>query len=379
VSLTVLMNAGPWLPVPPRGYGGIETVLAALIEPLRRRGVRVLLATAGEPGIEVDDWEASFPDGQFPRLGGQYNEVVGIAHAHLQAVYALLRRHPETDLVHDHLEVVGPSVLGTLRDCPPVLQTLHWDLAKHPQFYATFDGHGRVFFNGVSETQLADAPPNLLAQTLGAVPLPVAVGDYEVSTAKDDYFLTLARCTYTKGLDTAARLCKELGRRLIMAGPVGGVPSPEALDQRLTDPNSGIAEYADVKYYLDAVRTYEDGENITWIGSVDGSAKLDLLRRASALLMPIRWNEPGGTAAIEALACGTPVVALRRGALTDLVQHGVNGFLADDEREFAEYLLRVGELDPMDCRRSVEERFSSDAVAERYLGLYSEVVSRARP
>lgn len=377
MGLTVLVNAGPWLTVPPGGYGGIETVIAALAGELRKRGTRVLLATVGRPGIEVDGWRSSFPAPQFPRLAGPYAEVVGVAHAHMHAVLALLGEHPEVDLVHDHQEVVGPSVLAGLGpSSPPVLQTLHWELAKHPHFYETFDGGGRVWFNGVSDTQLADAPPALLAQTLGAVPLPVVMEDYQVGRDKDGSFLCLGRITANKGTDVAARLCAELGARLVLAGPVAGIDSPAALAAQLDD---RVAQLADVRYYLDAVRPHEDGERVTWIGSVGGARKLDLLRRASALLLPICWNEPGGTAAIEALASGTPVVGFRRGALIGLVEHGVNGFLADDERELAAWMRRVGELDPDACRRSVEDRFSAGAVAERYLELYAEVIRRAGP
>jgi glycosyltransferase involved in cell wall biosynthesis len=94
------------------------------------------------------------------------------------------------------------------------------------------------------------------------------------------------------------------------------------------------------------------------------------------VLMPISWEEPGATAAIEALACGTPVIATRRGALPEIIEHGHNGFLADDEAEFAQLLLRAGEIDPLACRRSAEERFSAATMAESYLRLYGEVLTR---
>jgi len=377
MSVTILMNAGPWLEVPPPDYGGIENVIACLIPELRRRGVRVLLCTVGGSTIEVEGSRASFPEGQFRHLGAAYGQVVGITHAHMLHVLDELKRHPEVDLVHDHLEVVGPSVLAALGpEAPPVLQTLHWDLRKHPSFYAGFEGRGRVFFNCVSESQRRNAPGALRAQTLGVVHLAVPVEAHEFQPAKADRFLTLGRFTHAKGVDIAARLCKELGLPVDMAGPVGGVSASDQLFGTLDDPHSPLHDYADVRYYLDAVRPFEDGERIRWIGTVGGARKQALVGAARAVLMPIRWDEPGGTAAIEALACGTPVIALRRGALAEIVEHGVNGFLADDEEDFARWMQRAGEIDPRACRRSVEERFSAPAMADAYLRLYEEVLAR---
>jgi glycosyltransferase involved in cell wall biosynthesis len=379
MSLTVLMNAGPWLAVPPRHYGGIENVIASLVPELRRRGVRVVLCTVGESTIEVDGRRVSFAEGQFGQLGGAYGQVVGITHAHMLHVLDELGRRPEVDLVHDHLEVVGPSLLAALGpDAPPVLETLHWDLGKHPEFYSRFDGRGRVFFNFVSASQCRNAPTALREQSAGVVPLAVPLDAHTFQPVKGDRFLTLGRFTPAKGVDTAARICRELGLPLDMAGPVGGVPDPERLRRALDDPDSPQHAYADVRYYLDAVRPHEDGARVSWVGTVGGAAKQALVGAAKAVLMPIRWDEPGGTAAIEALACGTPVIAMRRGALDEIVEHGVNGFLADDEDEFARWLPLAGELDPLACRRSVEERFSAPAMADAYLRLYHEVLARSR-
>jgi glycosyltransferase involved in cell wall biosynthesis len=377
MSLTVLINAGPWLPVPPPDYGGIENVLATLIPELRRRGVEVVLCTVEESTVEVDDRRCSFPDGQFGRLAGPYAQVMGVTHAHMATVLETLRERPEIDLVHDHLEVVGPSVLGALdRTSPPVLQTLHWDLRKHPEFYGSFDGHGRVFFNGVSAAQLRTAPANLRAQSLGAVHLGVDLAAHRFRRRKGEDYLILGRFTPFKGQDVAARICKELGLPLVMAGPVAGVPSPDELFAALQDPSSPLHGYGDVRHYLDAVQPFEDGERIRWVGTVGGADKDALVGRARAVLMPISWEEPGATAAIEALACGTPVIAMRRGALAEIIEHGHNGFLADDESQFAHFMLRTGEIDPAACRRSVEERFSAGVMAEGYLRLYEEVLTR---
>jgi glycosyltransferase involved in cell wall biosynthesis len=378
---TVLINAGPWLPVPPVGYGGIENVIACLVPELRRRGHHVVLATVGESTIEADEKLWVHPRGQFHQLAAPYGQVMGVVHAHMQRVLERihgLHAGPAIDLVHDHLEVVGPSMLALLgAKCPPVLHTLHWDLGKHPEFYSRFDGRGRVLFNGVSQQQLDGAPPSLRGQTLGAIPLAVDAGEYAFQASKQPYYVTLGRFTPVKGQDIAARLCKELGLELRMAGPVAAMPTAEELFAELARPESALLTYADVRYYLDKVRTHEDGERIRWVGSVWGRPKQELVGRACALLAPVRWNEPGATAAIEALACGTPVIAMRRGAFAAIVEHGVTGFLADDEREFADYLPRVGEIDPAACRRAVEERFSADTMANAYASFYEQVITRA--
>src|SRR5918995_3676763 len=262
---------------------------------------------------------------------------------------------------------------------PPVLQTLHWDLRKHPEFYGTFDGKGRVFFNGVSNAQLSTAPANLRRQSLGAVHLGVDLAAHRFRADKGEDFLVLGRLTPFKGQDVAARICKELGMPLVMAGPVAGVATPRELCHALEDPASPLHGYGDVRHYLDAVRPFEDGDRIRWVGTVGGAGKDELVGRARAVLMPISWEEPGATAALEALACGTPVIATRRGALPEIIEHGRNGFLADDESQFAQLMLRAGEIDPAACRRSVEERFSSGVMAEGYLRLYREVCSRTVP
>jgi glycosyltransferase involved in cell wall biosynthesis len=280
------------------------------------------------------------------------------------------------DLVHSHLQVVGPAVLAGLCDGPPVLHTLHWDVARNAEFYATFDGGGRVRFVCVSEPQLATAPASLAAQVVRAIPLGVDLDAFAPADEHTADVVMLSRITPVKGTHLAARVCREAGVPLILAGPVAGVASPAELSAALEDPASPLHGYGDVRHYLEAVQPFEDGERIRWIGTVGGADKDRLVGRARAVLMPISWEEPGATAAIEALACGTPVIAMRRGALAEIIDHGRTGFLADDEAQFAEFMPRADEIDPAACRRSVEERFSAGVMADGYLRLYTEVLAR---
>jgi glycosyltransferase involved in cell wall biosynthesis len=385
MSLTVFINAGPWLPIPPDGYGGVENMLMHLIRELHGQGHKIILGTVGLSEIEVEQKAFLFEEGQHPLIDAPYSDAVWVAHSHMQKMRKVIkqvgREAGRIDVVHDFLEIVGPSMLAELDGGdPPVLHTLQWNLSSnHRNFYRDFEGNGRVFFNGISEPQMRAARGNLRDCALGVVHNGVNVHDFTCREDNDGYVITLARFTRDKGQDIAARVCARLGLPLLMAGTVGGIPTPERLSEELRRPDSPFHHYKDVKYYQKSVRPYErSNSNISWIGSVGGRDKRELVAGALALLMPIRWQEPFGMAVIEALASGTPVVAMKRGAMPVIIEHGYNGFVADDEGEFEECLRRVkdGEIKPENCRRSVAERFSAGVMAKRYVKLYQEIIDR---
>lgn len=379
--LRVLVNAGPWLPVPPAGYGGIETVVATLIPELRRTGVHVTLATVGPSSIEADAYLRPLGQPQFRHIAMPYNRVSGIAHAHMQGVVEAIREAADGpdpwDLVHDHLEVVGPSILGAMGTAaPPTLQTLHWDLRKHADFYSSFNGRGRVSFAAVSQSQLERAPEALRRQTIGVVPL-AAPRPLDVHVAPGEHALVLARITADKGQDTAARICRAAGIPLVLAGPVAGINDPEELHRRTADGDEALLSHPDVQFYLEKVRPLVDGVHVRWIGGVAGEEKERLLRSARALLTPNRWAEPGATGVVEALTRGVPVVGTPLGVLPSLVDHGRTGFLAEDEDELARCLQKLDTIDPQACRERAAE-WSPETTAARYLDLYGQLLERNR-
>jgi glycosyltransferase involved in cell wall biosynthesis len=377
VTLTVLVNAGPWLAVPPEGYGGIEAVVATLVPELRGAGVRVVLATVGTSTLEADAYVRPIAEPRFRSVAAPYNQVSGIANAHMCGVVEALRGDPSIDLVHDHLEVVGPAVLmATGEQSPPTLQTLHWDLRKHAEFYSSFDGHGRIAFAAVSQSQLDMAPPSLRAQTIGVVPLAVPP-PADVGVEGGCHAVVLARITRDKGQDTAARVCLRAGVPLILAGPIAGIDDPLELDRRLAAGDSALLAHPDVQFYINEVHPLIDGTNVRWIGGVTGLAKEQLLQSAAALLMPIRWAEPGGTAVVEALARGVPVVGTPMGVLPSLVDHGVTGYLSRDEDALAEFLCRIDKIDPTECRAAAAN-WTPKQMAHRYLELYDVLLGNTR-
>lgn len=383
--MKILMDAGPWLPVPPPGYGGLENVVATLTTELRARGHTVVLASVGDSTLPVDGLVSAFPSGRFEQLGGPYPQVVGTAHAHEQVVLATLAEHALAgepfDLVHSHVEVVGPALLAGLGDAaPPTLATLHWDTHRNADFWGSFDGGGRVWFAGVSDTQVAQAPAALREQVVGVVPLSVPVdGPPPVPrTDRSGSVLVLARLCEPKGIDTALRACRAAGVPLVLAGPVGGLPDREALEAALDTPGHPARSHPDVAWFLQHVDPHLDGGAARWIGSVGGAAKEELLRTSRAVLFPIRWEEPGGTAVCEALAAGTPVVAMARGCLPSLVDDGRTGFLATDEAGFTAALERLDEIDPETCAAEARRRFAPAVMADGYERLYAATLTRAR-
>ncbi|MEW2382342.1 glycosyltransferase [Micromonospora sp. NPDC047707] len=373
MSLTVLMNAGPWLSVPPPGYGGIENVIATLVPELRRLGVRVVLASVGTSTLPVDEMLSVFPDGQFHALQRPYNQVCGISQAHLNGVVRELHARDDIDLVHDHVEAVGLATLTAMGpDAPPALHTLHWDLAKHPELYGNVDGGDRVRVNGVSASQLARAPRALREHSVGHVHLstPLAVdADRRPAAPKGDYAVVLGRINPGKGQDLGARVAQRVGVPLVLAGPVGPYHRPEDLAAA----GEEARQNPDVRFFLEQVAPHVDGDLVRWVGTVAGQERDDLLAGARVALFPLRWEEPGGTAVVESLALGTPVVSTARGCLPELIDHGRTGLLTTDEEELGDLLLAASLIDEGECRREAAARFTPATMAQRYVALYEQV------
>jgi glycosyltransferase involved in cell wall biosynthesis len=371
----VLIDAGPWLPVPPGGYGGIENIIATLVPELRRLGIGVVLATVGDSELAVDERLSVFPSGQFAALQRPYNQVCGIVPAHLHGVVRALRTRDDIDLIHNHVEAAGLATMAALGpNAPPTLHTLHWDLSKHAELYGSFDGGDRVRVNGVSAAQLTRAPAALRAHSVGhvhlATPLATNAG-HRPPVDKGNHVVVLGRINPGKGQDVAVRLAHSAGFDLILAGPIGPYHSPAALKAAEQDPTA--AENPDVRFWREQVAPYVDGEQVRWVGTVTGRDRDDLVATARAVLFPLRWEEPGGTAVVESLALGTPVVGVARGCLPELVEHEHTGLLTRDEEQLGELVHKARAIDERRCREVAARRFTPAVMARSYVDLYRRV------
>ncbi len=365
------MNAGPWLPVPPRGYGGIENIVATLVPELRRLGVQVVLATVGDSELAADERVSVFGSGQFAALQRPYNQVCGIVPAHLDGVRRRVDRG-DIDLVHDHVEAAGLTALAGLG--LPGLHTLHWDLGKHPDLYGTFKS-SRVRVNGVSAAQLARAPLALREHSAGHVHLATELAegaDRRAPVTKGGHVVVLGRINPGKGQDLAARLAHTHGFDLILAGPVGPYHRPADLAAAEGDPQA--AQNPDVRFWREHVAPHVDGDRVRWIGTVTGSDRDDLVATARAALFPLRWEEPGGTAVVESLALGTAVVGIARGCLPELIEDGRTGLLTTDEEALGELVHKASVVDEAECRAESARRFTPAVMAAAYLRLYQRLL-----
>ena len=339
--MKIAQIAPPWITVPPAGYGGTEWVVQQLCDGLTAAGHDVVLYATGDSHTAAELC-ALFPR-QMPEVMGQS----AFDARHVSFAFADIEQQP-FDIVHDHSGFLGIAFSRYL--APPMVHTVHcaFDSTAYG-FYEQFKTE--VAYVGISEYQQSMGPEGM--NWAGLAYNAIAVEQWPYTPRKDDYLLAFGRVCEAKGFHHSIEAAKRLGRRLIMAGV-------------LQD------QYRD--YFEAKVEPLIDGEQIVYEGEVSDERKRELFAHAHAFLFPITWPEPVGLVMIEAMACGTPVVAMRQGSVPEVVDHGVTGFVVDDLDEFVAAVGRVGEIDPAVCRRTVEERFTVRRMVADYEAVYRRVL-----
>lgn len=389
--LRVAMVAPPWLALPIKGFGGIELVVEGLLVELVRQGVEVELFGNSARKMPAIKTHALYKTEQIRHISRPYTETLPLVLAHMQFALNEIRKDGHFDIIHDHNELIGPqfwALASQLSGVPPVLHTIHVPPANNGQmikqglperrtYLELLTDMGNMYMVTISDAMTALLPRQVHSHTLGKVYNALDPAKYPFKKEKKDHFITLARFSWLKGQHVAAKLCAKKGHPLYMAGPISGIETPSELRAELKNPDTPLRNSIDFSYYREQVLPYEMRyKNIKYMGNLSGREKLAFIGDAKALLFPIDWEEPFGMAVIEALACGTPVIAMNKGALPEIITHGVNGFLANTESEFAHFMERVDEIDPAVCRASVVDRFSADSIIEDYINRYEEVLRR---
>ncbi|MGU3388922.1 Glycosyltransferase involved in cell wall bisynthesis [Methylobacterium sp. UNC300MFChir4.1] len=344
--LRVAQVAPNIFPVPPDHHGGTERVVHDLGTALRSLGVELTLFASSDSATDLPRV------GDYPSLAAlerQYGRVAPGVPAALDALQleALRRRLDAFDIIHCHGEFAHAALLGTRRRHS--LTTIHWRVDELDRALF-FRGFPDLPVAAISAAQAAGIPATNQA---GIVHHGIDRARYPFRAAPDEHVAFVGRMTDQKRPDVAIRIARAAGLPIQLGGTID-VGNPDYFDQR-------------VRPLL--------GTDATYLGPVDDARKGELLGGAQALLFPIDWPEPFGLVMIEAMACGTPVVAWNRGSVPEIVEDGVTGFIVSTEAEAVAALARIGQLDRATVRRRFEERFTAERMARDYLALYQRLLA----
>ncbi len=341
--MRVAVLAPVWFPVPPSGYGGIEWVVSLLADGLVDAGHEVTLFAAGESRTKA-------------RLSYVYREApsewIGNSFWELRHALACLERAGEFDVVSDHSGPLAATIGAHLST--PVVHTVHGPLDGEPG--ELYEQACRVSPRvGLVSISLNQRSPKSHLPWVGNCPNALDFSLYPCHPHHGDYLLFLGRMSPDKGAHRAIAVAMETGLPLKIAGK-----KREAKEEQ----------------YFEQFVAPHLGPQIEYLGEVTHGEKVELLQNARATLFPIEWEEPFGLVMIESMACGTPVIATRRGAVPEVIEHGVSGIIVDDYRIMPAALEEADALDPWQCRRYAERCFAPERMVADYLRAFRAQIER---
>ena len=326
--------------VPPHLYGGTERIVSYLTEALIERGHDVTLFASGDSRTRG---RCVAGTAKAIRLDSQ---IVDSLPYHIAQLRRVIDRAATFDIIHNHMDILGLPLVAI--SSAPVVTTLHGRLDL-PDLPAVFDAYPDALLVSISDAQRR---PLTGAHWCGTVYHGIPAGDFAVGRGDGGYLAFLGRISPEKGVDSAIRVAAQAGLPLKIAAKI---------------------DRADAAYFEETIRPLLRGD-VEFLGEIGGEDKVRFIGAARALLFAIDWPEPFGLVMIEALACGTPVIARRRGSVPEVIEHGVTGFVCDDESGMLDAVRRIDTIDRGTCRRVFEARFSDLRMADDYERLYVEIL-----
>ena len=343
-ALRIALTADPELPVPPLLYGGIERIVDMLARGLEARGHEVTLFAHAE---------SNTAGALVPWPGRSSRKLLDTTRNSLALAKGVVGGR--FDMVHSFSRIAYLTPILPLTI--PKLMTYQRDISTRTVFLGNLLSFGALSFSAISHWMMRSV------EHIGRwrmIPNGVPLGTYPFRSrvADDAPLVFLGRIEAIKGPHLAIDIARRAGMTLVIAGNV---------------PDEHRA------WFQSNIEPHVDGRQVRYVGPVDDVQKGELLGRARALLMPILWEEPFGIVMAEAMACGTPVLGLDRGAVSEVVADGVTGFVRDDVDGLVQAASRIGEIDRAACRDRVELHYSEQAVVEAYLSLYRELLGPKTP
>ncbi|MCJ9705312.1 MULTISPECIES: glycosyltransferase family 4 protein [unclassified Bradyrhizobium] len=329
--------------VPPKLYGGTERVIAWLVDELVALGHDVTLFATGDSKTK-GNLQAVWPRAlRLGRRGVDPNAACALL------IEAIAERARDFDVIHCHVDWLTLPVLS--RTGVPFLTTMHGRLDL-PGLSSVIGAFPDAPFVSISDNQRRALPD---ANWIATIPHGLPKDLFRPSFEAGSYLAFLGRLTAEKGPEDAIRIARAVGMPLQIAAKI---------------------PRAETAYFKKKLEPEIDGEEIKLVGEVDEARKQPFLAGAAALLFPIDWPEPFGLVMIEAMACGTPVIAYRSGSVPEVVEHGVTGFIVDGREQAIEAVKEIGRLDRSRIRARFEERFAASRMARQYEDRYRELVDR---
>lgn len=334
--------------IPPKTYGGTESVVYNIVEGLvvNNHEVTLFACKGSRVKAKLDpEWNKQLNFNNISKKDSIYQK---------KRLDHIITISNEFDVIHNNDGIL--PILNEDRFCCPIVTTWHspfkWFIKEYPKDVNKLKKSRLV---SISNSQRKDLPG---ANFIGTVYHGTTnFNDYKLGPG-GNYLVWIGRFNISKGVDDAVKVARKVNQKLILAGS-------------LTSENQ-------ISYFNSDIKGEIDHKNIEFIGEVNLSQKVPLLQKAKAFLMPIHWEEPFGLVMIEALACGTPVIAYRRGSVPEIIEDGKNGFIVE-ENDIDGMVTAIKNIDKIDrkyCRESVKKRFSIEKMVSGYEEVYKKVIEQ---
>ena len=330
-----------WIPVPPYTYGGTELVVSWLCDELVRRGHEVTLFATEDSKTQaklIPIWPKAL-----------WRAKLKTPHAVFSLLYEkLISLQDQFDIIHDHCEFYTVPYSKFLK--PPIITTLHHPLTE--ETIILYKKFPNINFIAISKNQRRLGPGiNIVKTIYHGLP----IEKYDFNPEPKNYLLWLSKIMPEKGIAQAIDIAKLSGENLIISG---NIPP----------------EYGD--YFDFRIKPLIDGKKIQFVGASDFSKKIELLKNAKAFLFPVKRPEPFGLVVIEAMACGTPVIAFKEGSMPELIEDGKTGFLVKNIEEACQSLKKINKISREYCREYVKKNFNLKRMVNRYEKLYKKILTK---
>ena len=364
------------------GYGPIETVIYNIDKGLHQLGHRSIVACPGDSRV-VGETYTTVPE-SFSEYWTE-NTLVQRKNMSRHLALSLQRaRKGDIDIIHMHDAVMVEYVFkGVFKSPVPIVMTLHVpaeDKGSFKQWNESLVSSSGAYFVPISEYQRKQHHGLVNAQRVIYHGVDVDEYPFKGNSGKQNYLFSIGRVTQDKGQDKAIEVAKKTGSRLILAGNVQNKGADRKFFKSLKKSIDHVADAgkpcSSKDYFEKVMKPILDSDRqIIYIGEVDSDQKKLWYRHARATLFPIQWGEPFGLVLIESMACGTPVVAFRKGSVPEIVIHGKTGFVVDSVDDMAEALKAIHVINPGECRRHVKKNFSITSMAKQYSQLYKRILN----